>query len=175
MNGPPERYRVDGVAWMLDPALSGGGALRNLGIHGVDCAAALASGALRVVSAHLVPRLRGGEGIEDHALVSFEDEAGALFTVEAGYTYASMRPGGDFEWRIAAENATIIDRGDVATVATLDDGADGPLAPLAANLRYRAFLRETLDCLAGNRAPPVGLDDYVRAMALIDEAYERAA
>lgn len=175
VNGPPERYRSDGVGWMLDPALSGGGALRNLGIHGVDCAAALATGALRVVSSHVGTRLRGGAGIEDHALVSFEDDAGALFTVEAGYTYAALRPGGDFEWRIAAENATLVDRGDTATVATLDDGAEGPLAPLAARLRYRAFLAETLACLADGRPPPVGLDDYARAMALIDQAYGRGA
>jgi len=175
VNGPPERYRVDGVGWMLDPALSGGGALRNLGIHGVDCAAAMATGALHVVSAHIGRRLGDGERVDDHALVSFEDDAGALFTVEAGYTYASMRPGGDFEWRIAAENATLIDRGDAASAATLDDGARSPLEPLAADLRYRVFLRETLDRLASGRPPPVGLDDYVRAMALIDQAYERAA
>lgn len=175
VNGPPERYRVDGVGWMLDPAFSGGGALRNLGIHGVDCAAALATGALSVVSAHVGRRLHAGEAVEDHALVSFEDEAGGLFTVEAGYTYASMQPGGDFEWRIAAGNATVIDRGDTTTVTTLDDAAGGPVQPVPAHLRYRAFLRETLDCLAGNRPPPVDLDDYARAMALIDRAYEVAA
>lgn len=175
VNGPPARYRADGVAWMLDPALSGGGALRNLGIHGVDCAAALATGALRVVSAHVARRLDREEQVEDHALVSFEDEAGALFTVEAGYTYASMQPGGDFEWRIAAENASLIDRGDVAIRATLDDAGGGPIEAMPANLRYRAFLHETLACLAANRPPPVGLDDYARAMSLIDRAYEAAA
>src|SRR6185312_3806603 len=46
VNGPPGRYVADGVGWMLDPVLSGGGALRNLGIHGVDGALALATGEL---------------------------------------------------------------------------------------------------------------------------------
>ena len=175
VNGPPARYRADGVSWMLDPAFSGGGALRNLGIHGIDCAAALATGALRLVSAHVGRRLHREEQVEDHALVSLVDEAGALFTVEAGYTYASLRPGGDFEWRIAAANATLIDRGDAAHVATLDDGVERPLAPLVADLRYRAFFRETLACLASGRPPPVGLADYARATELIDQAYREAA
>ena len=175
VNGPPERYRIDQVPWILDPALSGGGALRNLGIHGIDCAAALATGTLRLASAHVGRRLHDDEAVEDHALVSFTDETGALFTVEAGYTYASLRPGGDFEWRIAAANATLIDRGDMARVATLDDGAETALDPLPANLRYRAFMRETLEALADGRPPPVGLEDYARAMQLIDRAYRETS
>lgn len=174
VNGPPERYRTDRVPWVLDPAVSGGGALRNLGIHGVDCALALATGALVPVSSHIGRRLHRGEAVEDHALVTFADEAGALFTVEAGYTYATLRPGGDFEWRIAAANATLVDRGESAHIATLDDGAEGALDPLPGRLRYRTFLAATLEALAAGRPPPVGLRDYARAMALIDRAYREA-
>src|SRR5262249_30259050 len=36
INGPPSRYRADGVDWVLDPAQAGGGPLRNIAIHGVD-------------------------------------------------------------------------------------------------------------------------------------------
>lgn len=91
VNGPPQRYRDDGVGWMLDPAIGGGGALRNLGIHGIDAALSLAQGALRVVSASIGNRIHD-EPVEDHAHVTLCDEAGTLFTVEAGYTYASMAP-----------------------------------------------------------------------------------
>src|ERR1700755_906270 len=35
INGHPRRYRDWHVPWMLDPQQSGGGALRNLGVHGV--------------------------------------------------------------------------------------------------------------------------------------------
>src|SRR5207244_3336493 len=41
INGPPARYRQWDSGWMLDPARSGGGALHNLGIHGVDAFLAL--------------------------------------------------------------------------------------------------------------------------------------
>ncbi|MEO8883378.1 MAG: Gfo/Idh/MocA family oxidoreductase [Devosia sp.] len=173
VNGPPERYRADGVAWMLDPAISGGGALRNLGIHGVDSALALATGELRLVSARIGNRIHDAP-VEDYALLVLEDEAGAVFTVETGYTFASMEPGGDFEWRIATANAYLIDSGDAAFAATLDDGARHDLVPLPPSLRYNRFMADTLSRLGRGAPPAVGLDDYVRAMRLIDHAYAEA-
>ncbi|TJW72222.1 MAG: gfo/Idh/MocA family oxidoreductase, partial [Mesorhizobium sp.] len=56
VNGPPQRYAADGVAWMVDPAIGGGGALRNLGIHGVDAALGLATDALRLKSVSIENR-----------------------------------------------------------------------------------------------------------------------
>jgi predicted dehydrogenase len=174
VNGPPERYRLDKVGWMLDPALSGGGALRNLGIHGVDAALALASGPVRLVSATIGNRLHD-EPVEDYAMLVLADEAGAVFTVEAGYTFASMRPGGDFEWRIATGNAYLVDSGDSAYAATLDDDGRRPLEPRPPPIRYNLFMADTLARLSDGRPPLAGLDDYVRAMRLIDQAYGVAA
>lgn len=170
VNGPPQRYPDDGVPWMLDPGISGGGALRNLGIHGVDGALALAAGELRLVSARIGNRIHQAP-VEDYALLVLEDEAGAVFTVEAGYTFASMQPGGDFEWRIATANAHLVDHGDSAFAATLDDGGRGELPPLPPAIRYNRFMDDTLERLRHGAPPAVGLDDYVRAMRLIDQAY----
>jgi len=44
INGPASRYIDYGVPWMLDPDIAGGGALRNLGIHGADAICQLAAG-----------------------------------------------------------------------------------------------------------------------------------
>lgn len=173
VNGPPQRYRDDGVGWMLDPALSGGGALRNLGIHGIDAALMLAQGALRVVSASIGNRIHR-ERVEDHAHVTLLDEAGTLFTVEAGYTYASMAPGGDFEWRVATGNAYLIDRGEAAQCATLDDGSLRALPPEHPSTRYRLFMADTFDRIRAGAAPAVSIQDYHSAMQLIDMAYEKA-
>jgi predicted dehydrogenase len=175
VNGPPERYRDDGVGWMLDPAVSGGGALRNLGIHGVDAALALAEGELTLKCASIRRSIHKAETIEDHALLVLADAAGALFTVEAGYTFASMRPGGDFEWRIATANAYLVDSGATAFAATLDDGEQRALAPLPPAVRYDTFAADTLARLRAGQPPSVGMNDYVRAMRLIDLAYEEAA
>lgn len=175
VNGPPERYRLDGVPWVLDPAIGGGGALRNLGIHGIDAALALAGGAdLTVVSA-LVDRRLHGEAVEEYAIVTLRAPDGMIATVEAGYTYASMAPGGDFEWRVSTRNAYLLDRGDSCRVATLDDGRVRDLAPIPPADRYAAFMADTLDRLARNAAPAVGIGDYLQAMRLIDRAYQEAA
>ncbi|TIP56162.1 MAG: Gfo/Idh/MocA family oxidoreductase [Mesorhizobium sp.] len=173
VNGPPQRYAADGVAWMVDPAIGGGGALRNLGIHGVDAALGLATDALRLKSVSIENRIHRTP-VEDHALLVLEDAAGALFVVEAGYTFASMRPGGDFEWRIVSENATLIDYGERAFCATLDDGAIIELPIELPATRYRLCMSDTLDRLARKAPPATSIDDYVAAMSLIDAAYEKA-
>lgn len=175
VNGPPQRYRLDGVPWVLDPAIGGGGALRNLGIHGIDAALALAGGAdLAIVSASVDRRLHG-EAVEEYAIVTLRAPDGMIATVEAGYTYASMAPGGDFEWRVSAGNAYLIDRGDACRVATLDDRQVGDLAPIPPADRYKAFMADTLDRLVRGAAPSVGIGDYLQAMRLIDRAYQEAA
>ncbi|MER8951844.1 Gfo/Idh/MocA family oxidoreductase [Mesorhizobium sp. M0833] len=173
VDGPPGRYIADGVAWVVDPAVGGGGALRNLGIHGVDAALSLATGRLGLKTVSIANRIHPGP-VEDHALLVLEDEAGALFIVEAGYTFASMRPGGDFEWRIVAANATLVDHGDRAICATLDDAAIVDLPVELPATRYRLCMRDTLDRLARKAPPSVSIEDYVAAMSLIDAAYEKA-
>jgi predicted dehydrogenase len=173
VNGPPQRYRDDGVGWLLDPAIGGGGALRNLGIHGIDAALSLAKGPLSIVSASIGNRLHD-EAVEDHALIVLTDAGGALFTVEAGYTYASMAPGGEFEWRLVTANATMADRGDSAFCTTLDDAATRPLPLEPTATRYRLFMADTLARLRDGRPPAITLNDYLAAMTLIDAAYAKA-
>lgn len=174
VNGPPQRYRDDAVGWLLDPSIGGGGALRNLGIHGIDAALSLADGPLTIVSSSIGKLIHAAERVEDHALVVLTDAAGTLFTVEAGYTYASMAPGGDFEWRLVSANSTLVDRGDSAFCATLDDGERRVLTPEHTSTRYRLFTADTLRRLSEGRDPAISLDDYLAAMQLIDSAYEKA-
>lgn len=173
VNGPPQRYRDDAVGWLLDPAVGGGGALRNLGIHGIDAALSLATGPLSIVSASVSAAMHN-EQVEDHALVVLRDAQGALFTVEAGYTYASMAPGGDFEWRVVTANATLIDRGENAFCATLDDGALHALAPEHPSTRYQLFMADTIERLGRGEPPTITIQDYWAAMTLIDTAYQKA-
>ena len=174
VNGPPQRYRDDAVGWLLDPAIGGGGALRNLGIHGIDCALSLAEGPLQIISSSIGKRIHTEEAVEDHGLVVLEDAAGTLFTIEAGYTFASLAPGGDFEWRLVSANATLLDAGDAASCATLDDATRRPLAPEHTSTRYRLFTADIVQKLAAGKQPAITLDDYFAAMQLIDAAYAKA-
>jgi predicted dehydrogenase len=173
VNGPPQRYRDDSVGWLLDPAIGGGGALRNLGIHGIDTALTLAQGPLEIVSSSIGKRIHD-EAVEDHALIVLRDAADTLFIIEAGYTYASMAPGGEFEWRLVTSNATLTDRGDSVSCATLDDATVRALPPEPTATRYRLFTADTLQRLRDGRPPAVTLEDYWAAMSLIDAAYAKA-
>jgi predicted dehydrogenase len=174
VNGPPERYREDGVGWLLDPAVAGGGALRNLGLHGVDAALALFGDAEPAVTGAQTRSALYSEAVEEYAVATLAVPGGPVVTVEAGCTYASMAAGGDFEWRVSAANAYLIDRGRTCSVATLDDATRRDIAPVPPGERYRHFMADTLDRLRRGAPPSVGLDHYVRAMRLIDRIYAEA-
>lgn len=122
VNGPAVRYERAHSGWMLDPWLSGGGPMRNLGIHAADAVLRLTQttvAELEVVGARLTfPANRSGRagsarragdinaavlpdqandgpgcGIEDHAVALIAAPHGLLATIEAGYTYPSLTAG----------------------------------------------------------------------------------
>ncbi len=172
INGPAQRYRDWGVGWMLDPAFSGGGALRNLGVHGLDAFAAIA-GDQHIRVEHAAFR-RSGQyaGVEEYALVVLRAADGMIGVVEAGYTHADPR-GGDYEWRVDAPSVSLADDGEALQVATTD-AAPQKLSTVAKGGRYRAFMADTLARCADGRPPLVSLDDFARASELADAAYAMA-
>ena len=174
INGPPERYALDGVGWMLDPAISGGGCLRNVGIHTVDGFLRFVQGeAVEVLGAAISYRVHG-KAIEEVCAALLRSESGVIGTVEAGYSYASMKPGGDFEGRLSAANCYLIDRDDTLQVATLDDDTVRTLSAPAQAERYDQFGRDTLARLRDGRPPIASLRDCYRALRIIDDIYQVA-
>ena len=154
--------------------VAGGGAMRNLGIHGIDAALMLFGAREPELLAAAVRHHAHGEAVEEYAIATLAIPGGPVVTVEAGYTFASRAPGGDYEWRIAAGGATLIDRGATCEVATLDDGARRQITPVPGRDRYRAFMAETLKLLRQGRPPSCGFADYLRAMRLMDRVYAEA-
>jgi predicted dehydrogenase len=175
INGAPERYRVDRVGWLLDPAIGGGGAMRNLGLHAVDAALCLFGDTEPVLATAVVRADMHGEAVEDYSLAVLTAPGGPVVTVEAGYSYATMAPGGDYEWRVSAGNAYLVDTGATCRVATLDDGAISEVEPVPSRDRYRVFMADTLDRFRRGVRPLVDFNDYVRAMRVVDAIYARAA
>lgn len=174
VNGPPERYRAMGVPWMLDAARSGGGCLRNLGIHGVHAFQHFVGGEAVDVVSCVVDRRRDDMTIETYASATLRSASGVIGTVEAGYTFAATK-GGDTEWRVATTNAYLLDRNQSLRVVTLDDGADVQGAIPSVADRYDEYVADTLQRLQAGRAPLVTLADYVRATMLVDDLYAAAA
>ena len=174
VNGPPDRYERDGVSWMLDPAMSGGGAMRNLGIHAVDAFLQYAAGQeVTVLGAAVSYRVYGRE-VEEMATALLRSESGVIGTVEAGYTYAAMS-GGDFEWRVAAGNCYLVDRGPTLEVATLDDDRRVSVEIPDQHARYDRFAGDTMARLQAGQHPVATLEDCYRAMCVVDEIYRAAA
>lgn len=173
INGPPQRYRDWGVPWMLDPRESGGGALRNLGLHGLDAFLILAGTQQVRVEHASFGRGVHGAGVDDYALVVLRAADGMIGVIEAGYTYADPR-GGHFEWRVDAARASLVDDGAGFTVATPDaPPRTQPAVPIAR--RYDAFMADALARVRSGRPPIVSLEDFRRAMALADAAYAMAS
>jgi predicted dehydrogenase len=174
VNGPPDRYERDGVSWMLDPAVSGGGSMRNLGIHAVDAFLHFAAGQEVTVLGAAVSDRVYGRAVEEMAIALLRSENGVIGTVEAGYTYAAMS-GGDYEWRVAAGNCYLVDRGPALEVATLDDGRRASVEIPDQRARYDRFAGDTLARLQAGQRPVATLEDCYRAMRVVDEIYRVAA
>jgi predicted dehydrogenase len=174
VNGPPARYERDGVPWMLDPAVSGGGAMRNLGIHAVDAFLHYAAGQEVTVLGAAASYRVYGRAVEEMATALLRSESGVIGTVEAGYTYAAMS-GGDYEWRVAAGNCYLVDHGPTLEVATLDDSRRASLEIPDQRARYDRFASDTLARLQAGQRPVATLEDCYRAMRVVDAIYRIAA
>jgi len=171
INGPPDRYRrMHRVPWMLDSRISGGGALRNLGIHGADAILCLARGA--------APRIHGArttmhghrEAIEEYAAAVMSLPDGMVLQLEAGYSRAPAEDG-DHEWRIAATGAYMQQtKGRFVLRA-----ADGTVEDIASEQpSYLPMVRRVLADFVADRPPFATLADCAAATALCDRIYTAA-
>jgi predicted dehydrogenase len=164
------RYPAWGCPWMLDPAIAGGGCLRNLGPHGVDLFLLLMGEGARMVGAQLGSRAHG-QPVEDYATLLLRTPGGVLGTIEVGNTFPGQ--GADGEWKLAGRDALLLQRdGSVRCVTREGEQklADAPGEPLPA-----IAIRDALARWQNGKAPAVGVDDCYRAIRLIDEAYAFAS
>jgi predicted dehydrogenase len=163
------RYPGWGSAWMLDPAVAGGGCLRNLGPHGLDLFLHLIGEGADVVGAALSTRARG-QRVEDYASVLLRSASGVLGTVEVGNTFP--RDGTDGEVKLAGRDAILVQKDGALRLTTADGEESEPGEP-AEPLALLA-LRDALDHWRRGLAAPIGVEDCVRVAVLIDQAYALA-
>ncbi|MFN0163569.1 MAG: Gfo/Idh/MocA family protein [Burkholderiales bacterium] len=173
INGPPSRYVDYGVAWMLDADIGGGGALRNLGIHGADAVCMLAGDCEPVVSGARLSHARSRGAVEDFAAAVLATAGGMIATLEAGYTYANLQEGGDYEWRIAATGAYLHESNGRLSVHRRGGSRVESAVPTP-HLAYAHMVNAALDAFQAGRAPPATVDDCVRAVRLQDRIYAAA-
>jgi predicted dehydrogenase len=169
VNGPPGRYRDWGVGWMLDPATSGGGALRNLGFHAVDAALSLAGDRPVAVRGAAIASRAYGLPVEEFATAVLAAEDGLIVTIEAGYSYAAG--GGDMEWRIAATGAYLRETRGRLEVRLADGSLEATDVPPPG---YHGLTEDTLRRLKDGRPPAADVEDCARAAEMIDRIYSAA-
>ncbi|MBM3523086.1 MAG: hypothetical protein FJX57_09025, partial [Alphaproteobacteria bacterium] len=163
INGPPGRYRtLHHVPWMLEPARGGGGALRNLGMHGADAILRLARGAEPRLLAACTTAHGFRESVDEYATALMTLADGTVMQMEAGYSWAPST-GGDFEWRIAATGAylqqtkgRLVVREAGGAVETLDTEQPS----------YLPMVERVLADHAAGRQPFATLDECAAATAL---------
>ena len=164
------RYVAWGAPWMLDPAIAGGGSLRNTGLHGIDLFLALCNEGVTVTGAQISARALA-QPVEDFASVLLRSESGILATIETGNTYPGQ--GGDADWRLSGSEALLTVRAGAVWLTTragakqIADAASEPLAAIA--------LRDALERWRNGEPPATGIEDCYRAMLLVDQAYAMAS
>jgi predicted dehydrogenase len=162
-----------------------------LGIHDFDLVRWLHPG--DIASVHAMAgrgAIHAAHGMDDHVVTTITFADGAMASVESGWTlpraYQSYAtPEG---WGAAGNNRLEVfgAKGFVSNDMSLRGqpliAFDGPRAFRAANLRHQAVIHgrvqgalrteveHFLDCVRHGRAPLVGIDDALRAVALLEAA-----
>ncbi len=176
-----DRYVAWGSPWMLDPAIAGGGCLRNVGLHGLDMLLHILGEEVAVTAAQVSTRALG-EAVEDYACVQLRSQSGVLAVVEVGNGFPFKRAPDAQKGELAGESELLLSGRDGMLMAT----RDGALRTITADRQETASARPATvpacaileDTLARWRAgqPPVtDAWDCWRAMRLVDEAYRIAA
>lgn len=171
VNGSPERYAAWGVPWVTHPDVAGGGALRNLGIHGIGAFLKATTGEVQVQSCVLSRRLFGME-TEEYAAVTLS-AGGVIGHIEVGYT-AAVDDASDFELSAHRQDLSVRDDGQALTVFDRRAGQTRvqPVVPLAR--RYELFAAATVQAIQTGGPAPHSLDDHLAAMRVIDACYAAA-
>jgi predicted dehydrogenase len=170
IRGSSARYEAWGAAWMLDPAIAGGGCLRNIGTHGVDLFLHMLGQATEVRAAQTSTRALG-QAVEDYAAVQLRTETGVLASIEVGNTFPARGAAGG--WQLSGRDGLLLMREGAVRWITAS-GEQQLAGPPAVPLPVVA-LCDALARFRSGMPPAAGVEDCLRAMRIIDRAYALAA
>ena len=169
--GPVQRYVDSGCPWMLKAEESGGGALRNLGVHYADLFSWFTgSQEVRIGSVQL-QRITPGIPVEEYANITLCGDDNAFAVVEVAYTYPA--DAADVVWNVS-DGSTYVTYRDGATCIVTEEGVEERGGHSVPGL-YQDFVKSTLQAYREGHAPLATLEDMHRAMVLVDACYALAA
>jgi predicted dehydrogenase len=179
------RYAAWDSGWMLEPEHSGGGCLRNLGIHGIDLFLILTGEDAEVTGAQISARALG-QRVEDYASVLLRSRDGVLGTLDVGNAYPRrthegtrtgpspdrLLDGADGEWKLCGRDALLSAKDGALRIVTADEEKTISGLPTG-NPSYRV-LEDALAHWQRGEPPPASVRDCYRAARLVDRAYAMA-
>ena len=168
-----QRYYDWTSPWMYERAVAGGGALTNLGPHGMDIARFITGEEPEVISAVTSDAVHQIE-VEDYGMATLRTPSGIIIHNEVGYTMPTWpKNSSDLEQKVAGEKAMLELVPDGLHVLTPDRDevipAESSFAP-----GYPLTIRHYLECVGAGQPPPVTARDCARAVALVHDAYRLA-
>lgn len=174
-----DRYVKWGAPWMLDPAIAGGGCLRNVGLHGLDLFLHILGEEAEIVGAQLSNRALG-QPVEDYACVQLRTASGVCGSIEVGNTFPfAGRPnaekdyvGADGEILLSGRDALLVSKGGSLRMIAADNQVVASARP--ETIPAFTILRDTLDRWRKGEPPVADAWDCWRAMILVDRAYQMA-
>lgn len=171
--GTPHRYPQAGCAWMLDPAVSGGGCTINLGVHLVDLFRFLTGREVELTSAAMSNDAYGFP-IEDYAMLAMRS-GGATCIAETGYLYPAATSVFDMRFSFRADEHYVITLGPDQVEVSRSDGSRDLRDVQTTNVpHYAVFVDDLLRRVRSQQEPIANLDDMEAVMAVVDEAYALA-
>jgi predicted dehydrogenase len=175
--GPPERYAAAGAAWMIDPAIAGGGSTINVATHFFDLFRVLTGKEVAKVSAVMSSRTHG-KPIEDYSVVTLQGEDGVVGVVETGYSFpSSPDEQREFSFTLGSRRNYAYSGRDVFHVRNRSDLGSGTKAcpvRLDTDVYYPVFVKRVLEECRTGRPPLAGLRDAEAMMKIMDAAYASA-
>jgi len=170
--------------WYVDPSKSGGGALLDEGVHGADLLAWLFGMPESVTAVTSSAALN--LGVEDLGVATFEYANGMLAELTSSFTFAAA----DASIELYGTKGTVLVSGiDLASRDITPDAfvrryrTDQPerkweVVPLTPRFKLGEFHQQNalafVDALERGVAPPITVDDGLRAVQMIMAAYRAA-
>jgi len=175
----PQRFR-----WFADPALAGGGAFLDEGIHAADFLRWMLGRPISVTA--VIGRLQAPVPVDDNGIAIFRFESGAVGVLQTAWTWAAATVCTE----VFGERGTILQHftdgagtavaGEISAplqVYRLDGPVEGwsyPKLPVHFPNNHRAVAATFIDCLQTGAAPPSTLAHGRDALVMVLAAYRSA-
>lgn len=172
--GPPSRYPAVDCAWLLDPAVSGGGCMINLAGHFIDLSLLLHGKPPLDITARISNALHGC-AVEDYAMLSLALPAGAVAQIETGYRYPDHPSLREFSFTAVGKAHYVRSHPQgIEIVRNHQQAAELIALPMNADNLYDRYARRLLTDFPQGKPPIADLQDLHAMMKIMDAAYSDA-